>query len=104
VRYPDDYLEESGLDLEEWRDVPFQEGEGCFECGGTGFRGRTAIHELLDLSEPIREMILDRRAGSEIRRQARDEGMKFLRESALDKVKSGSSTLKEVNKVTFIEG
>ena len=60
VQYPDSYLVESGLDPEEWRDVPFYEGPGCFECGGTGFRGRTAIHELLDLSEHIREMILAR--------------------------------------------
>jgi type IV pilus assembly protein PilB len=104
VHYEDDYLRESGLKVEEWRDVPLYEGEGCFECGGTGFRGRSAIHELLDLSEPIREMILDRRAGSEIRRQARDEGMTFLRESALEKIKAGVSTLREINKVTFIEG
>jgi len=104
VRYPDDYLEESGLDPDEWRDVPFYEGRGCFECGGTGFRGRTAIHELLDLSEQIRELILDKRPGSEIRRVAREEGMTFLRENALEKVKFGVTTLKEINKVTFIEG
>jgi len=104
VRYPDSYLEESGLNPDEWRDVPFHEGNGCFECGGTGFRGRTAIHELLDLSEQIRELILDKRPGSEIRRVAREEGMTFLRENALDKVKAGTTTLKEINKVTFIEG
>ncbi len=55
-------------------DVKFYEGAGCFECGGTGFRGRSAIHELLDLSERIREMILDKRPASEIRRQAAGEG------------------------------
>ena len=80
------------------------EGAGCFECGGTGFRGRTAIHELLDLSDKIREMILDRRSTAEIKRVARDEGMTFLRESAVDKVRRGITTLKEINKVTFIEG
>jgi type IV pilus assembly protein PilB len=104
VRYGDDYLQESGLNLDEWRDAVFYEGEGCFECGGTGFHGRTAIHELLDLSERIREMILDRRPASEIKRQAKDEGMTFLRESALEKVRLGITTLKEINKVTFIEG
>ena len=103
VHYPDSYLVESGMHLEEWRDVPFYEGSGCFECGGTGFRGRTAIHELLDLSEHIREMILNKRPTSEIKRAAREEGMTFLRESALAKVKQGTSTLKEINKVTFIE-
>jgi type IV pilus assembly protein PilB len=103
VQYPDSYLVESGLNPDEWRDVTFYEGPGCFECGGTGFRGRTAIHELLDLSEHIREMILDKRPASEIKRVARDEGMTFLRESALAKARSGVTTLKEINKVTFIE-
>jgi type IV pilus assembly protein PilB len=104
VRYPDSYLVESGLNPAEWRDVPMFEGPGCFECGGTGFRGRTAIHELLDLTERIREMILDKRPTSEIKRLSREEGMTFLRESALLKVKKGTTTLKEINKVTFIEG
>jgi type IV pilus assembly protein PilB len=104
VTYPDSYLVESGLNPAEWRDVPMFEGPGCFECGGTGFRGRTAIHELLDLTERIREMILDKRPTSEIKRLSREEGMTFLRESALLKVKTGVTTLKEINKVTFIEG
>ena len=104
VRFPDSAYIESGLNPEEWRDVPTMEGAGCFECGGTGFRGRTAIHELLDLSDKIREMILDRRSTAEIKRIARDEGMTFLRESAVDKVRMGITTLKENNKVTFIEG
>ena len=104
VSYSDEVLVEGGLDPKEWRDVTFYEGAGCFECGGTGHHGRTAIHELLDLSEKIREMILDRRPASEIKRQAKEEGMTFLRESATDKVRLGLSTLKEINKVTFIEG
>jgi len=98
------YLIESGLDPKEWQDIPFFEGAGCFECGGTGFRGRTAIHELLDLSEHIREMILTRRPTSELKRIAKEEGMTFLRESAIDKVRLGVSTLNEINKVMFIEG
>jgi type IV pilus assembly protein PilB len=104
VQYPDAYLTESGLNPQEWREVAFYEGAGCFECGGTGFRGRSAIHELLDLSEHIREMILSKRPSSEIRRLAREEGMTFLRESALAKASAGITTLKEINKVTFIEG
>jgi type IV pilus assembly protein PilB len=104
VRYDDDYIRESGLNPDEWREVPLYEGSGCFECGGTGFRGRTAIHELLDMTERIREMILEKRATSEIRRVAREEGMTFLRESALEKARLGVTTLKEINKVTFIEG
>ncbi len=103
VRYPEEMIAESGLPVEYWRDFDFSEGVGCFECGGTGFRGRSAIHELLDLSENIRELILNRRPASEIKRAARDEGMTFLRESAVEKVRQGITTLKEINKVTFIE-
>jgi len=104
VRYPDALLIESGLNPDEWRDVPFMEGAGCFECGGTGFRGRSAIHELLDLTDRIREMILDRRPTSEIKRAAREDGMTFLRDSAVAKMREGITTLREINKVTFIEG
>ncbi len=104
IRYEDGFLIESGLNLDEWRTVPMWEGAGCFECGGTGFRGRTAIHELLDLSEHIRELILEKRPATEIKRAAKEEGMTFLRESALEKVRSGATTLREINKVTFIEG
>jgi type IV pilus assembly protein PilB len=103
VRYPADVLEASGLNQPEWRDFSFSEGPGCIECAGTGFKGRTAIHELLDLSDRIREMILSRRPSSEIRKAAHEEGMQFLRESALAKVRAGITTLKEINKVTFIE-
>jgi type II secretory ATPase GspE/PulE/Tfp pilus assembly ATPase PilB-like protein len=103
VHYPPEMLEASGLDPKQWSEMSFFEGQGCIECAGTGFRGRTAIHELLDLSDRIREMILAKKPTSEIRRAAREEGMRFLRESALDKVRAGTTTLKEINKVTFIE-
>jgi type IV pilus assembly protein PilB len=103
VKYSDEELDSSGMDPAEWASVPFYEGEGCIECSGTGFRGRTAIHELLELTDNVREMILAKRPSSEIRRAAREEGMHFLRESALDRVKRGLTTLKEINKVTFIE-
>nr|WP_263356977.1 GspE/PulE family protein [Acidicapsa ligni] len=103
VKHPEELLLLSGLDPAEWRDFEFREGAGCIECGGTGYRGRTAIHELLDLTDPIRELILDKRPTSEVRKLAQQEGMSFLRESALDRVRRGYTTLKEINKVTFIE-
>jgi type IV pilus assembly protein PilB len=103
VTYSDAELDLSGLKPEEWRGFAFQEGRGCVECGGTGYRGRTAIHELLDLTDPIREMILEKKPASEVRKLAQAEGMQFLRESALDRVRRGLTTLKEINKVTFIE-
>jgi type IV pilus assembly protein PilB len=103
VRYSDEELESFGLSPKEWRDVPFYDGPGCIECGGTGYHGRTAIHELLDLSDRIRELILEKRPSSEIRKAAHEEGMKFLRDSALARVRAGITTMKEINKVTFIE-
>jgi len=103
VHYSDEELDNNGLNPEQWRSVVFYEGQGCIECGGTGYHGRTAIHELLDLSDRIRELILEKRPSSEIRKAAHEEGMRFLRESALNKVRAGLTTLKEINKVTFIE-
>ena len=96
-------LEESGLSAEAVRGVTFFEGAGCIECNGTGFLGRSAISELMDLSDNIRALILEKRPAAEIKRAARAEGMKFLRESALERVFAGVTTLKEVNKVTFVE-
>jgi type IV pilus assembly protein PilB len=103
VTYNDEELRTAGVDPEHWRGFEFREGTGCIECGGTGYRGRTAIHELLDLTDPIRELILEKKPTSEVRKLAQKEGMTFLRESALDRVRRGLTTLKEINKVTFIE-
>jgi type IV pilus assembly protein PilB len=96
-------LEESALDPTLANTYQFYEGAGCIECGGTGFKGRTAICELLDLSDRIREMILDRRPNSDVKKAAHEEGMRFLRESAVEKVLHGLTTLREINKVTFVE-
>src|SRR5262245_30656357 len=96
-------LAESGLQPEEHRGRVFYANTGCESCNLTGYRGRTAIHELLDLSDNIREMIVERRPGSEVRRAAEAEGLTSLRESALKKVFSGVSTLHEINRVTFVE-
>jgi type IV pilus assembly protein PilB len=94
---------ESGLDPALAQTHRFFEGAGCIDCGGTGFKGRTAICELLDLSDRIREMVLARRPSSEVKKAAQEEGMRFLRESAVEKVLHGMTTLREINKVTFVE-
>ncbi|MFB3853649.1 MAG: GspE/PulE family protein [Vicinamibacterales bacterium] len=96
-------LQESGLDPKIYGDRVLYEGAGCIECGGTGYKGRTAICELLDLSDRIREMILARRPTSEIKKTAREEGMRFLRECAVERALSGITSLREINKVTFVE-
>src|SRR5437588_7519455 len=98
-----DELREAGLKPEDAQNAQISEGSGCLECSETGYRGRTAIHELLDLTDNIREMIVERRPGSEVRRASEAEGLTSLRESALKKVFSGVSTLHEINRVTFVE-
>jgi len=102
-RYSPEELKEAGLDPVAWGNVTFAEGAGCLECSGTGYHGRTAICELLDLTDRIREMIVDRRPTSEIKRVACEEGMITLRESGLAKIRAGITTVKEIKKVTFVE-
>ena len=96
-------LEDSGLSPAVYGDHVFFEGAGCLECNGTGFLGRLAVSELLDLSDRIRELILEKRPGSEIKRAAKEEGMRFLRESALEKALQGLTTLREINRFTFVD-
>ncbi len=96
-------LEESALDASKYANTLFYEGTGCIECAGTGYKGRTAISELLELNDRMREVLLTIRSTAEIKRAAREEGMTFLRESALAKVLTGETTLREINKVTFVE-
>ncbi|HET8923922.1 MAG TPA: GspE/PulE family protein [Candidatus Acidoferrum sp.] len=102
-KYSPEELQEAGLDPATWANVVLVEGAGCLECSGTGYHGRTAICELMDLTDRIREMIVDRRPTSEIKRVAREEGMITLRESGLAKIRAGITGVKEINKVTFVE-
>jgi type IV pilus assembly protein PilB len=103
VRIPREVLLEAAMDPALADMQTFYDGAGCIECGGTGYKGRTAICELMDLTDRIRDMILDRRPTSEIKRAARDEGMTFLRQCAVSRVLEGVTTLREINKVTFVE-
>jgi len=96
-------LAESAIDAAVAAKHTFYEGAGCIECSGTGFKGRMAICELLDLTDHIREIILDKRPISEVKRAAREQGMRLLRESAVERVLNGETTLREINKVTFVE-
>jgi len=96
-------LREFGVDPATIEGHTLYEGRGCLECDGTGFHGRMAIAELLDLSDRIRALILDRRPAADIKKAAKDEGMMFLRDAAIAKVLEGWTTLKEINKVTFVD-
>lgn len=95
-------LAESGLDLQNDSTVIY-EGAGCGDCHYTGYRGRKAIVEILDLTDEIRDMIADKKPISEIRAKAVEGGMKTLRQAAVERVLSGETTLKEINRVTFVE-
>jgi type IV pilus assembly protein PilB len=103
VEYSDEELLNAGLNPEECRKIQFYKGDGCLECHGTGYQGREAILELLELSDTIRQMILDMKSSAEIKRQAKSEGMVFLREAAIKRAYQGVTTLYEINKVTFVE-
>jgi len=103
VKMSREFLVESALDPTLADSHTFYEGAGCMECGGTGYKGRTAICELMDLTDRIRDMILDRRPTTEIKKAAREDGMRFLRECAVERVMAGDTTLREINKVTFVE-
>jgi type IV pilus assembly protein PilB len=101
---PDDSeLLDSGLDPAEQVNRVFYRNVGCEICNFTGYRGRTSIHELLDVTDPIRELILANRPGSEVRRAAQAEGLSSLREAALNRVFEGQTTLHEINRVTFVD-
>jgi type IV pilus assembly protein PilB len=103
VRYSAVQLTESGLDPARHAETVFCEAKGCSECNFTGYQGRTAIAEILELSDPIRELILEKRPLSEVKKRAKAEGMTFLREVGMDKVLAGLTGLKDLNKVTFVE-
>lgn len=104
VKISKQMFEESGVDADNYKNHTFYEGKGCSECNHTGYHGRTTIAEFLELSDTIREMILEKKPFADIKKRAKEEGMVFLRESALDKVFQGKTTLKEINRVTFVEG
>jgi type IV pilus assembly protein PilB len=103
VHYDDRQLLESGLDPAVYKKQVFYEAQGCPDCHFTGYQGRTAIAELLELSDPIREMILERKPLSEVKKRSKTEGIVFLREVGIQKVLNGTTSLKELNKVTFVE-
>jgi type IV pilus assembly protein PilB len=95
--------EESGLKFDQYSEAVLYQGRGCEQCHGTGYRGRQCITEFLDLTDEIKELILDRKSPSEIRTRAVYAGMTSLRQAALEKLRQGVTTLAEINRVTFIE-
>ena len=100
---PDDaLLADSGLSREAVADYRFRAGLGCGHCRGSGYKGRKAIAEILHMNDNIRELIVARAPIRQIKEAARANGTHFLRESALDLVRQGETTLTEINRVTFV--
>ena len=102
--FPDDaLLADSRLSKEDVADFKFRAGRGCGNCRGSGYKGRKAIAEVLHLNDAIRELIVARAPIRQIKEAARANGTHFLRESALDLVRQGETTLTEINRVTFVD-
>jgi type IV pilus assembly protein PilB len=103
VQYSDEQLIDGGVDPERFRGVTLYEAHGCDECHGTGYKGRVAIVELLELNDQIRDLIIAKVPATQLKKAARDAGVMFLRDSAEEKLEAGITTLKEINRVTFVE-
>ena len=101
-RHEAEVLRDSGIDPDTAADYRFMHGDGCGRCRGSGFRGRSAIAEVLDLDDELRQMIIDRVPIGQIKSLARRKGTRLLREAALDLVREGRSSLAEINRVTFV--
>jgi general secretion pathway protein E len=95
-------LANSGIDATTVHEYRFMAGRGCGQCRGTGYKGRKAIAEMLHLNDEIRELIVAKEPIRRIKEAARRNGTRYLRESALDLVKQGETTLQEINRVTFV--
>jgi len=102
VTYDRQTLEESGLDYEKYGSMTFYEGAGCKECNNVGYHGRCAIVELLELNDEIRDLIVKKTPAKLLKEEARKFGTIFLREAAVEKLCEGVTTLKEINRVTFV--
>jgi len=103
VQYSPEHLEDFGLDPETDADHTFFENAGCDECQGSGFRGRSAISELVEVTDTIRGLILERRPATEIYAAAQAGGTVLLRDAALAKARNGTTSVAEINRVTFAE-
>lgn len=92
----------SGLLNKQVTDFKFMAGKGCGQCRGSGYKGRKAVAEILNLTDEIRELIVAREPIRKIKDAARAGGTRYMREAALELVKQGETTLEEVNRVTLV--
>ncbi len=97
-------LKRYGLDPDQCKDAQFYTAKGCKECNGLGYTGRSAIVELLEMNDSMREMIAAQRPVSELKQKAFEDGTIFLRQAAINKVLGGETSFREIDRVTFAEG
>lgn len=100
---PDGLLEDLGLTPANIRGKKFYQGAGCVACNNTGYKGRTAIHEFLQVNDEIRDLILRNASAAELREAAARNGMVTLREAGMSKVFDGITTVDEVVRETVLE-
>ncbi|MBN2793096.1 MAG: Flp pilus assembly complex ATPase component TadA [Desulfuromonadales bacterium] len=104
VEHPPELLQSYGLTAQQCAAANFHDAAGCKECNGLGYSGRSAIIELLEMNDVMREMIAAKAPVSELKKRAHADGTVFLRQAAIEKVLRGETTFREIDRVTFSEG
>jgi len=102
VRPDPQLLADSGLTREQAKDFQFRAGKGCGQCRGSGYKGRKAFAEVLNLNDELRELIVERAPIRRIKEVAARHGTTSLRQAALEAVRAGETDLPEINRVTVI--
>jgi type IV pilus assembly protein PilB len=101
IEVPDQALIDVGIPAQEVKSVKLFRGKGCERCNGTGFKGRVALFEVMNVDEEVRELILSGGSANELRQQSLQNGMISLRESGLQKIREGLTTMEEVIRETI---
>ena len=96
-------LQESDITEDQCKGATLYEPNGCQACNGTGYLGRSAIVELLEFNDEFRDLIINRASMSHLKQAAQRQGTVFLREAAVEKFLAGETSLREINRVTFVE-
>jgi type IV pilus assembly protein PilB len=94
-------LVQLGLDVKKYPDAKFFRGEGCGHCNGTGYQGRVALYEVMEMNEPLSKLVIQGLSSSDLKQEARKHGMLTLRDSGVRKAMAGLTTIEEVLAATF---
>ena len=100
IDVPAQVLLDLGMHPDEVDEVTIHRGAGCRACNGSGYRGRIAVYEIMTMTDELREFVLNGASTLELKREAVRQGMQTLRMSALNKLKSGVTSLDEVGRMT----